>query len=97
MAKINVKVISENDVLSPVGGKKVGEKIIAEKGSRPIILDFQDSGSHTSLFFNAMFNALRNFPEIDINQDIKLENETPLDIDTYKRSKDNFLNKLGRA
>lgn len=97
MTKINVKMISENDVLSPVGGKKVGEKIIAEKDSRPIVLDFHDSGSHTSLFFNAMLNMLKDAPEININQDIQVVNETPLDVDTYQRSKNHFLSKLGRA
>lgn len=89
--EIKVKVVSENDVLSPVGGKKVGEAIRNHAGQVPIILNFEDSGSHSALFFNALFSVLTDATGLRVVQDIILENATQLDTDTYGRSRAKVL------
>lgn len=93
MTTINVKDVSEGDVLSPFGGKALGDRILKENENFPVTLDFKDSGSHTSLFFNAMFSVLKGIDDSSIINDIKLINETDLDVDTYRRSRDTFLDK----
>lgn len=91
---INVKEITDNDLVSPIGGKLLGEKIVSIFNGTVIELDFVNTGSHTSLFFNAMLNELLSISDLSIDKTIKIINSTELDKDTFKICKDNFEQKM---
>lgn len=94
MTVINVKKVTDNDRVSPVGGEKLGKKVSLEikKTNQKIIIDFSESGSHTSLFFNAFYGFLfKNDSENikDIISKIELTNLTKLDIGTSEKCREN--------
>lgn len=94
MTVINVKKVTYNDRVSPVGGEKLAKKVLPEikKANQKIIIDFSESGSHTSLFFNAFYGLLFKNDTDNIKEvisKIELTNLTKLDVETSEKCREN--------
>lgn len=86
-----VNVITEGDSFSAKAGEKLAEKLIFSlKNNETVILDFSDSGSHTSLFFNALLGTVATRLGIGKLEMIDIKKETELDSDTWERCKKNM-------
>lgn len=95
--KINVEAVTHGDLVSPIGGQALGKQIVASFKGSILQLDFTKTGSHTSLFFNAMLIELNAIPNLDVDKTIEIVNSTELDKDTFRRCKENFEQKVSAA
>ena len=96
MTVINVKKVTDNDRVSPVGGEKLAKKVSQEikKMNQKITVDFNESGSHTSLFFNAFYGYLFKDDAESIESIVskmKMVNLTKLDTGTNEKCKENSV------
>lgn len=83
------------DSLSSNAGKLIAERIISEYNtSEKITIDFKDTDSHTSLFFNALFGILANEYGVSILDKIVFINESNLDKETHMMCIDNTKSHL---
>ncbi|MDT2816271.1 STAS-like domain-containing protein [Vagococcus lutrae] len=90
--KLNVKNITDNDRLSPLGGEKLANKVIKLiQKKEQVILDFDGLGVHSSLFFNSFFGNLINKCGEDSLLKIEIINEVSLDSDTIEKCRKNAI------
>ncbi|WP_261649569.1 STAS-like domain-containing protein [Leuconostoc mesenteroides] len=89
------------DSFSPIFGKMLWQQVEKEgnvQKESEIILDFEGVDSFTTLFFNAMFNEIKeNYNRevaLSIIDKLQIKNIGDIDTDTFQRSKSGIKSKI---